>query len=67
MNYKEKLELKKEIIYDIYSCFSFNLDGLHDFLSMDKMSKLIDRYNNELIGIEKYENSNQLFLSNQKL
>lgn len=58
MNYKEKLELKKEIIYDIYSCFSFNLDGLHDSLSMDKISKLIDRYNNELRGIEKYENSN---------
>ena len=58
MNYKEKLELKKEIIYDIYSCFSYNLKGLHDSLNMDKMSKLIDRYNNELIGIEKYENSN---------
>ena len=58
MNYKEKLELKKEIIYDIYNCFSFNFEGLYDSLSIDKMSKLIDRYNNELIGIEKYENSN---------
>ena len=45
-------------MYDIYSCFSYNLKGLHDSLNMDKMSKLIDRYNNELRGIEKYENSN---------
>ena len=50
--------MKKEIVYDIYNCFSFNLEGLHDSLSIDKMSKLIDRYNNELIGIEKYESSN---------
>ena len=58
MNYKEKLELKKEIVYDIYNCFSFNLEGLYESLSIDKMSKLIDRYNNELRGIQKYENSN---------
>ena len=57
MNYKEKLELKKEIVYDIYNCFSFNFLEAQDSLSMNKMSKLIDSYNNELKGIKNNENS----------
>lgn len=58
MNYKEKLELKREIIYDIYNCFSFNSDSGNDTFSLIKISKLIDKYNNELEGIKNYENSN---------
>lgn len=58
MTYKEKLELKKEIVYDLYNCFSFNFGSIDDSLNMTKVSKLIDKYNNELEGIRKNENSN---------
>ena len=58
MNYKEKIELKREIIKDIYQCFSFDFLNAIDTLSLDKISKLIEKYNNELEGIDKYENSN---------
>lgn len=51
MNYKEKIEFKKEILEDIYSCFSFDFFNANDNLDMNKMSKLIDKYSNIIEGI----------------
>lgn len=58
MNYKEKIELKREIMKDIYQCFSFDFFNEVDTLSLSKVSKLIEKYDNELEGINNYENSN---------
>lgn len=58
MNYKEKIELKREIMKDIYQCFSFDFFNGADTLSLNKVSKLIEKYDNELEGINKYEDSN---------
>ena len=57
MNYKEKLELKLEILEDIYECFQFNWGSGDDSISMKKMSDLLDRYKYQLEGISKNENN----------
>lgn len=58
MNYKDKIEFKKEILQDIYECFSFDFLAVTNSLSMDKILKKIDRYENELEGIKNNEDSN---------
>ena len=52
MNNREKIEVKKEILEDIYSCFSFDFFGANDNLDMNKISNLIDKYNNVIEGID---------------
>lgn len=58
MNYKDKIELKKEILQDIYECFSFDFLTLIDSLNMNKILNIINKYENELKGIKNNEDSN---------
>ena len=58
MNYKDKIELKKEILQDIYECFSFDFLALTDSLDMNKILNIINKYENELKGIKNNEDSN---------
>ena len=44
MNYKDKIELKKEILQDIYECFSFDFLALTDSLDMNKILNIINKY-----------------------
>ncbi len=58
MNYKDKIEFKKEILQDICECFSFDFLVATNSLSVDKILKKIDKYENELEGIKNNEASN---------
>ena len=58
MNYKDKIELKKEILQDIYECFSFDFLALTDSLNMNKILNIINKYENELKRIKNNEDSN---------
>lgn len=56
MNYKEKIELKLEILRDIYSCFHFNFVTMNDNIDMKDLANLINKYENQLEGIKSNEN-----------
>ena len=58
MNYKDKIELKKEILQDIYECFSFDFLALTDSLNMNKILNIINKYEKELKEIKNNEDSN---------
>lgn len=57
MNYKEKIELKKEILEELLDCMVLDFYASHYVVRLDKgnLKKKIEKYANELEGIKKYE------------
>ena len=57
MNYKEKIELKKEIFEELLDCMVLDIYASQWTVRLDKgnLKKKIEKYTNELEGIKKYE------------
>lgn len=57
MNYKEKIELKKEIFEELLDCMVLDIYASNWIVRLDKgnLKKKIEKYTNELEGIKKYE------------
>lgn len=57
MNYKEKIELKKEIFEELLDCMVLDIYASQWIVRLDKgnLKKKIEKYTNELEGIKKYE------------
>lgn len=57
MDYKEKIEFKKEILEELLDCMVLDLYGSHCAVRLDKrnLKKKIEKYTNELEGIKNYE------------
>lgn len=57
MNYKEKIELKKEIFEELLDCMVLDIYASQCIVRLDKgnLKKKIEKYTNELEGIKKYE------------
>lgn len=57
MNYKEKIELKKEIFEELLDCMVLDIYASQWIVRLDKgnLKKKIEKYANELEGIKKYE------------
>ena len=57
MNYKEKIELKKEIFEELLDCMVLDIYASQRIVRLDKgnLKKKIEKYTNELEGIKKYE------------
>lgn len=57
MNYKEKIELKKEIFEELLDCMVLDIYASRWIVRLDKgnLKKKIEKYANELEGIKKYE------------
>lgn len=55
MNYKEKTQLKLEILQDIRSCFSFSFGSIEQQLDNFKLNNLIVKYMNDLKEDEENE------------
>lgn len=58
MNYKEKIQLKLEILQDIRSCFSFSFGSVEQQLDNFKLNNLIVKYMNDLKEDEENESKN---------
>lgn len=52
MNYKEKIELKKEILEEIRECMLF--DGENYSLSKKQLERIILKYEMEIEGVKQY-------------
>ena len=57
MDYKEKIELKKEIFEELLDCMVLDIYASHWIIRLDKgnLKKKIEKYTNELEGIKNYE------------
>ena len=57
MDYKEKIELKKEIFEELLDCMVLDIYASQWIVRLDKgnLKKKIEKYTNELEGIKKYE------------
>lgn len=57
MDYKEKIELKKEIFEELLDCMVLDIYASHCIVRLDKgnLKKKIEKYTNELEGIKNYE------------
>ena len=57
MDYKEKIELKKEIFEELLDCMVLDIYASHWIVRLDKrnLKKKIEKYTNELEGIKNYE------------
>ena len=57
MNYKEKIELKKEIFEELLDYMVLDIYASQWMVRLDKgnLKKKIEKYTNELEGIKKYE------------
>lgn len=57
MDYKEKIELKKEIFEELLDCMVLDIYASRWIVRLDKgnLKKKIEKYANELEGIKNYE------------
>ncbi len=58
MDWKEREELKLEILKDIRSCFGFSFGAMEEQLNHFKLNNLIVKYQIALEELEKNENKN---------